>query len=123
MGQDNTYLLSLLNNSDNIDIAVGRKSSSKTMHVFGTLVTAYNYNKYLESITMRDKYHSYVRYIDIKGQFDVENNMPSQMVKVNARSDKLEKIGTNGVHPTMEGYLQIGDAFYRALVSDMEEEK
>ena len=49
--------------------------------------------------------------------------MPSQMVKVNARSDKLEKIGTNGVHPTMEGYLQIGDAFYRALVSDMEEEK
>ena len=104
-------------------IASNYGASGPYSDVFGTLVTAYNYNKYLESITMRDKYHSYVRYIDIKGQFDVENNMPSQMVKVNARSDKLEKIGTNGVHPTMEGYLQIGDAFYRALVSDMEEEK
>ena len=45
------------------------------------------------------------------------------MVKVNSRSEVLEKLGTNGVHPTMSGYLQIGDVFYRALVSDMAEEK
>jgi hypothetical protein len=34
----------------------------------------------------------------------------------------LEKVGTNGVHPTMDGYLQIGDVFYRALVADMKNE-
>ena len=42
-------------------------------------------------------------------------------MQVNVRNKKTEKVGTNGVHPTMEGYLQIGDVFYRALVSDMKE--
>ena len=55
----------------------------------------------------------------MKAQFDVEYNMPSTMVKVNTRSDVLERIGTNGVHPTMAGYLQIGDVFFRALVHDL----
>ena len=58
----------------------------------------------------------------MKAQFDVEYNMPSADFKVNARSNITEKLGTNGVHPTMDGYLQIGDVFYRALVSDMKEE-
>ena len=58
----------------------------------------------------------------MKAQFDVEYNMPSEMTKVNARSTVLEKLGTNGVHPTMSGYLQIGDVFYRALVRDMNDE-
>ena len=79
----------------------------------------YNYNEYLEKLCERNEYKDYCRYIDMKAQFDVENNMPSTMMKVNARSTVLEKIGTNGVHPTMEGYLQIGDVFYRALVADM----
>ena len=58
----------------------------------------------------------------MKAQFDVENNMPATMLKVNNRNEKLERIGTNGVHPTMEGYLQIGDVFYRSLCADMEKE-
>ena len=57
-----------------------------------------------------------------KAQFDIENNMPQALEKVNARSNKEEYIGTNGVHPTMEGYLQIGDVFYRALVADLNKE-
>ena len=36
--------------------------------------------------------------------------------------DILEKLGTNGVHPTMAGYLQIGDVFYRALVADLKKQ-
>ena len=58
----------------------------------------------------------------MKAQFDVEYNMPSTMIKVNSRCDITEKVGSNGVHPTMSGYLQIGDVFYRALVSDMKNE-
>ncbi len=88
--------------------------------VFGDLTTAYNYNQFLENLTLSDEYKSYVRYIDMKAQFDVENNMPQAKVKVNNRSNKEEYIGTNGVHPTMEGYLQIGDVFYRALLSDID---
>ncbi len=87
--------------------------------VFGEVITAYNYDEYLENISFEDKYKDYVRYIDMKAQFDVENSTPAVEVKVNNRSNKVELIGTNGVHPTMEGYLQIGDAFFRALVSDI----
>ena len=59
----------------------------------------------------------------MKAQFDVEYNMPAIETKVNARSEITEMVGTNGVHPTMAGYLQIGDVFFRALVADMEKEK
>ena len=45
--------------------------------------------------------------------------MPSIEKPVNSRSKITERIGTNGVHPNMEGYLQLGDAFYRALVKDI----
>ena len=37
-------------------------------------------------------------------------------MKVNNRSEILERIGTNGLHPSIDGYKQIGDAFYRFLV-------
>lgn len=89
--------------------------------VFGEVVSAYNYSVYLENLAYRDEYKDYVRYIDMKAQFDVEYNMPHASFKVNNRSNITEELGTNGVHPTMEGYLQIGDVFYRALVSDIEE--
>lgn len=54
-------------------------------------------------------------YSDMKCQFDSENNYPYEMVKVNNRSHVLEKIGINGLHPSLDGYKQIGDAFYRFL--------
>ena len=52
----------------------------------------------------------------MKAQFDVEYNMPAMEVQVNRRNQTKELIGSNGVHPTMNGYLQIGDVFYRALI-------
>lgn len=88
----------------------------------GDIYTAYNYDMFLEKLTECDEYKTWVRYIDMKAQFDVEHSMPSVDTPVNARSSLTEKLGTNGVHPTMEGYLQIGDAFFRALVSDMKDE-
>lgn len=42
--------------------------------------------------------------------------MPSKEEDVNDRNDSYaEIVGTNGVHPSIKGYYQIGDAFYRAL--------
>ena len=51
------------------------------------------------------------------------NKVQQILPKQHQRNDKKELIGSNGVHPTMNGYLQIGDVFYRALVADMKNEK
>lgn len=115
-------LIGIQSPSINGGIAANYGASGLYSDVFGEVTTAYNYNQYLENFCMRKEYQSYCRYIDLKAQFDVEYNMPSTMMKVNARNTIEERIGTNGVHPTMEGYLQIGDVFYRALVADMKEE-
>ena len=115
-------LIGIHSPSVNGGIAANYGASGPYSDVFGEVTTAYNYNEYLENLCEKDEYKSYCRYIDMKAQFDVEYNMPSADFKVNARSNITEKLGTNGVHPTMDGYLQIGDVFYRALVSDMKEE-
>ncbi len=87
--------------------------------LFGTITTAFNYNESLASLVEDDEFKNYCRYVDSKAQFDSEYNMPMIDKKVNIRSDITEKIGTNGVHPTMSGYLQLGDVFYRALIRDI----
>lgn len=90
--------------------------------LLGDIVTAFNYDMYLEALCEREEYKDWCRYIDTKAGFDAEYNVPGIETKVNNRSNIKEVLGTNGVHPTMAGYLQIGDVFYRALCADMEEE-
>lgn len=115
-------LIGIQSPSINGGIAANYGASGFYHDVFGEVSSAFNYAKYLESLANRNEYKGFVKYIDMKAQFDVENNMPQTLVKVNARSEKEELIGTNGVHPTMDGYLQIGDVFYRALVADLNKE-
>lgn len=88
---------------------------------YGMLLTAFNFNKTLEALSNLKSYSSFVNYIDVAGQFDTDYNMPTTNKPVNNRSDETEVIGTNGVHPSMNGYLQIGDAFFRSLVNDFRE--
>ena len=57
----------------------------------------------------------------VSAQFDSENNMPRQTKPVNIRSTLTEQVGTNSVHPSTDGYYQIGDAAYRALVPELTE--
>ena len=68
----------------------------------------------------QDDYKTFMRYIDIKGQFDSEYNMPYEIKPVNNTNTSVsEKVGTAmGMHPSSEGYNQIGDAFFRALMSN-----
>ncbi len=103
-------------------IASNYGASGPYSNLFGEISTAYFYDQFLEEFASRDEYHDFVKYVDSKAQFDTEYNMPYVMKPVNNRSQILEKIGTNGVHPTMDGYLQLGDVFYRILVHDMNEE-
>lgn len=73
-------------------------------------------NRAYESWTREETYCDYLEFINISGQFDSENNMPYTDKPVNIRSNIMEKVGINGVHPLNEGYLQIGDAVYRNMV-------
>ena len=103
-------------------IAANYGASGVYSNLFGEVSTAYFYDEFLEEFCARDKYKDFCKYVDSKAQFDTVYNMPSVMKPVNNRSTKMEAIGTNGVHPTMDGYLQLGDVFYRILCHDMAEE-
>ena len=83
---------------------------------YGEVITAFNYNEWLEQLLNSNEFKDYCLYSDMKAQFDSEYNMPYKMMKVNNRSNQMERIGINGIHPSMDGYLQIGDVFYRTLV-------
>jgi cell division protein FtsB len=83
---------------------------------YGQFVTVLNYNKQLENFAKDPNYASFVRYVDVKGQFDSEYNMPTEGKKVNNQNNTTEPVGNAmGIHPSNNGYMQIGDAFYRAL--------
>jgi lysophospholipase L1-like esterase len=82
---------------------------------YGMLVTAMNYNAALEDFCQLPEYKDFVKYVDIAGQFDTDYNMPSTDKPVNNRNDITETVGTNGVHPSVNGYYQIADAVFRSL--------
>ena len=85
---------------------------------YAQFVTAQNYNDFLEAWCEDANYSSFMRYVDVKGQFDSEYNMPTEGKKVNTENTTTELVGNAmGMHPTVNGYNQIGDAFYRALMT------
>ena len=83
---------------------------------YGDTITTFNYDEWLMTFVNTDYFKDFTYYFDIKSQFDSENSYPYVLEKVNNRSEITEKIGTNGLHPSLNGYKQIGDAFYRFLV-------
>lgn len=106
-------------NSINGGIANNYGAKGPYSDLYGTVTTAFNYNQWLENLCMSEPYRKFCQYLDVKGQFDSEYNMPMAPQPVNARSSITEMIGTNGVHPSLAGYMQIGDVFYRSLVHEL----
>lgn len=87
---------------------------------YGETVSCFNYNEFLEEKCKLDKYKDFVKYFDTKAQFDAEYNYHVKDMPVNNRnSENTERVGINGIHPSMNGYLQIGDSFYRALIETL----
>ncbi len=84
---------------------------------YAMTATVMNYNQFLEDWTKMDGYKNFMSYIDGMGQFDSEYNMPSESKPVNNQSSVTEPVGNAmGLHPSNNGYRQIGDAFFRALM-------
>jgi hypothetical protein len=84
--------------------------------VYGSVRTVFGINLAYQALANEAAYSDFVEFVNISGQFDSENNMPEVDAYVNTRSEKKEKLGTNGVHPATAGYYQIGDAAYRSFV-------
>jgi lysophospholipase L1-like esterase len=96
-------------------------ASSQYANWYGLVRAVMNMNLAYQAMANEDEFKDYVEFINISGQFDSENNMPRQTKPVNTRSTLTEQVGTNGVHPSTDGYYQIGDAAYRALVPELTE--
>lgn len=86
---------------------------------YGLVRGVFGLNLAYQEFANREGYKDFVEFVNISGQFDSENNMQDELVKVNTRSTKTELRGTNGVHPATEGYYQIADVAYRQLVKDL----
>jgi len=96
-------------------------ANSQYSNWYGLVRSVMNMNLAYQEMANEDEFKDYVEFINISGQFDSEYNMPRQSKTVNTRSSATEQVGTNGVHPSTEGYYQIGDAAYRALVPELTE--
>ena len=96
-------------------------ANSQYSNWYGLVRSVMNMNLAYQAMANEDEFKDYVEFIDISAQFDSENNMPLQTKTVNTRSTLTEQVGTNGVHPSNNGYYQIGDAAYRALVPELTE--
>lgn len=81
----------------------------------------YNYKNLLDYVFNHHKWCSDLAtefsggVVSLSGQFDTENNMPEGIRVVNVRNTRTETYGINGVHPDIEGYMQIADGVYRDL--------
>ena len=62
-----------------------------------------------------------VYHVNLCGQFDTENNMPTGTRAVNVRNATTETYQTNGIHPAESGSLQIADAATRHIVGLLSE--
>lgn len=75
-------------------------------------------NKAYYTLETDTEFMQYVEIINTHAQFDADNAFPITAKNVNTRSSETESIGTNGVHPTNNGYWQIADAEFRALLAN-----
>ena len=85
---------------------------------YGMVVTALNMNKFYQEFANDEAYSSFVEFVNVSSQFDTDYNMPHNERAVNTRSTVKEWMDTNGVHPSNEGYLQIGDVVYRNFIAN-----
>lgn len=86
---------------------------------YGLVRSVMGMNLAYQQMANEDEFKGYVEFINVSGQFDSEYNMPRQSKAVNTRSTTTEQVGTNGVHPSLDGYYQIGDAAFRSMVGEL----
>ena len=76
---------------------------------------ALDYNNEIDKICQDAEFRDYVYYWPICEMFDCENAYPTSEVSSNPRTGGTEVVETNGVHPTVEGRLQMADSGILAI--------
>ena len=84
---------------------------------FGYTKFVFELNLAYEALSYEEEYRDYVEFINMSAQFDSENGYPEIDKPVNVRMKKTELVGTNGLHPTHEGYLMMADAAFRSMIN------
>ena len=75
--------------------------------------------KIYEAISLKASYSTWIEHVQSALQIDSLYNFAYTDKNVNSRNSSItEKIGTNDVHPTTEGYYQIADALYRNFINN-----
>lgn len=95
-------------------VSYGAKAGGYADTLAMTLM-AHRLNDLYASLAREGEFSGYVSYVETAAQVDTDNAMPSAERPVNTRSAVMERVDTNGVHPSSEGYMQIADAVWRDL--------
>lgn len=86
---------------------------------YGNVITALNQNKAYQDFANQAAYKDFVEFVNVSTQVDSEYNMPYAEVNVNTRNSSVKEMrGTNGVHPSTDGYYQIGDVLFRNVIKE-----
>lgn len=84
---------------------------------WGSLYAQFRYAKAVEDFIGGDNYKDWCYLADTIAETDSEHVFPTATKPVNTRMSETEIIGTNGAHPTLQGYQMVADAIYRAFVN------
>ena len=79
----------------------------------------WNLQKWYTEISHETSYEGKVEYINFAGQFDSEYCYSALQRAVNIRSTQIETIQSNGVHPNIEGYMQLADVVFRNICTKL----
>lgn len=75
-------------------------------------------HRLLQDMAEESGWGGLVRFVPLAPQFDALYNIASTATAVNTRNATTELRGTEGIHPSTEGKMQIADVAYRELVAD-----
>ena len=95
-------------------------SNIDTWNYYFCLQSVFALNIAYQNLASDPTYSGFVDFIQTSAVFDSDNNMQAITANVNVRSNKTELLGSDGVHPALEGYLQIADAVYRNIMSKID---
>ena len=84
---------------------------------YGYTRFTFELNLLYEELCNEEGYSDFLEFVNIGAQFDSEYAYPAVEKTVNIRCKQTEPVGTNGLHPTHEGYLMIADAVFKNMAN------
>ena len=88
---------------------------------YGVLQSIFGLSDAYQAFANDSNYSSFVEFVSVSTQFDVEYNMQHTQKAVNTRNSEVtEWMDTNGVHPALPGYLQVADVVYRNITKELQ---